>query len=331
MGRVAIIGAGLCGAAAAVKLAQAGYQVAVFDKGRSAGGRMSSKRTESGYLDMGAQYFTARNADFQRQVQLWLDAGCVEEWPCSAAVLTSDGVSASLQASPDQQQRYIGVPSMQSPVKSLLVDVPLTTDCRIVRLHGEKGNWSLFSEADECFSDFDSIVLTIPPVQAEQLLVQSDMADLFVAPHSLLEPCWAVAVHAPGAVRSDAIFCEHPKLRFVSHQGHKAGRQSCYILHFNTAFTRDHLEEPKGFWFNEARKILLDELGLNVDIEPLVAHRWLYASQNDQLTPPGLIASPDQHLWIGGDWSYGGRVENAYLSGVDLANALMRHCSLSGN
>jgi hypothetical protein len=292
---------------------------------------MSSKRTEAGYLDMGAQYFTARNADFQHQVQLWLDAGCVEEWACSAAVLTSDGVSASLQASPDQQRRYIGVPSMQSPVKCLLADVPLTAGCRIVRLQGEKGNWSLFSEAGECFADFGFILLTVPPVQAEQLLAQSDMANLFVAPHSLLEPCWAVAVHASGVVRSDAIFCEHPKLRFVSHQGRKAGRQGCYILHFNAAFTRDHLEEPKEFWFNEARKILLDELGLNVDIELLVAHRWLYASQNDQLTPPGLIALPGQHLWIGGDWSYGGRVENAYLCGVDLAKALIRYDSISEN
>ena len=116
MNKVAIIGAGLCGAAAAVKLIQAGHEVTVFDKGRSAGGRMSSKRTELGYLDMGAQYFTARDAGFQHQVQLWLNAGCAQEWHCNTASLTSDGASTSLQASPDQQIRYIGKPSMQSPV-----------------------------------------------------------------------------------------------------------------------------------------------------------------------------------------------------------------------
>ena len=65
MNRVAVIGAGLCGAAAAATLVQSGYQVTVFDKGRAVGGRMSSKRTAAGYLDMGAQYFTARSPKFQ--------------------------------------------------------------------------------------------------------------------------------------------------------------------------------------------------------------------------------------------------------------------------
>ncbi len=323
MSKIAIVGAGLCGAAAAVTLIQAGYQVTVFDKGRAAGGRMSSKRTELGYLDMGAQYFTARNTDFQRQVQRWLDAGCIEQWPCTPAVLTSEGASSSLRVSPDQQLRYIGVPSMQSPVKCLLADISLISDCRIVKLQGEKANWSVFNAADECFSNFDAVLLTMPPVQVAQLLAQSGLGALFVASPELLEPCWAVAVHAPGSVQSDAIFCEHPKLRFISHQGNKAGRQSCYVLHFNASFSREHLEQPAAFWFNEAHDILRGELGVDTAIEPLVAHRWLYASQNNQLTPPGLVALPDQHIWIGGDWSYGGRVENAYLSGLDLAKALM--------
>lgn len=325
MNRIAIIGAGLCGAAAAVKLMQAGHDVTVFDKGRSAGGRMSSKRTELGYLDMGAQYFTARDAGFQQQVQLWLNTGCVQEWPCNTASLKSDGGSASVQASPDQQTRYIGTPSMQSPVKSLLADVPVITGCRIVRLQRVKAKWTVISEEGEHYRDFDDIVLTMPPVQTEQLLAQSDLSGLFVAPSSVLEPCWAVAVRADAPAQGDAIFCEHPRLRFISHQQSKPGRQSCYILHFNATFSRDNLEQPADFWFDQARNILSDELGLDTAIEPVVAHRWLYASQNAQWTPTGLVALAEQQIWIGGDWSYGGRVENAYLSGQGLASALIRY------
>jgi renalase len=328
MNKVAIVGAGLCGAAAAIKLLQADYQVTVFDKGRSVGGRMSSKRTEAGYVDMGAQYFTARNAQFQYQVQLWLEAGCADVWCCGTTVLTSDGTATSLQASPDQQLRYIGVPSMQSPVKFLLSDVSVITGCRIVRLQREKMNWCLFNEAGECYSDFDAVVLTMPPVQTEQLLAQSGLSGLFAAPPDILEPCWAVAVYAAGVVQSDAVFCEHPKLRFVSHQGNKLGRRSCYVLHFNACFSRDHMEQPAEFWFREASNILRSELGVEGAIDPVVAHRWLYASQNAQLASTGLVALPDQQIWIGGDWSYGGRVENAYLSGLDLASALMHHKAL---
>lgn len=92
MNSVAVIGAGLCGAAAAATLVQAGYQVSVFDKGRAVGGRMSSKRTATGYLDMGAQYFTARSATFQSEVQSWLRSGCAEVWNCTTALL-ADGNS----------------------------------------------------------------------------------------------------------------------------------------------------------------------------------------------------------------------------------------------
>jgi predicted NAD/FAD-dependent oxidoreductase len=323
MNRVAIIGAGLCGAAAAATLLQAGYQVTVFDKGRSAGGRMSSKRTEQGYLDMGAQYFTARNADFQHQVQLWLEAGCAQEWSCSTASLASDGASVSLQASPDQQTRFIGVPSQQSPVKFLLADIPLKTGCRIEKLHRVESKWTLISDNGEHHSGFDDIVLTMPPVQTEHLLAQSGLSQLFVAPTSVLEPCWAVAVQAEGVVPGHAIFCEHPRLRFISHQGSKPGRQNCYVLHFNAAFSKDNLEQPPEFWFEEARVILSNELGVDGAVEPVRVHRWLYASQNDQWPPTGLISLAEQSIWIGGDWSLGGRVENAYLSGLDLARALI--------
>lgn len=325
MNRIAIIGAGMSGAAAALELVTAGYHVTVFDKGRAVGGRMSSKRTQSGYLDLGAQYFTARGADFQRQLQLWLDAGCAAAWSCTTATLTSAGESGKLQASPDRQLRYIGVPAMHSPVKFLLQNIPVLNNCRISLLQRDRMSWSLHSDTGDAYTDFDGLVLTMPPVQTGQLLAQSGLADLFAAPGEVLEPCWAVAVRASGAVPAEAIFCEHPKLRFVSHQGRKTGRQSCYILHFNARFSRDHLQQPAGFWFGEASNILRCELGVQGAIEPVVAHRWLYASQNDQLAPPGLVTLPEQRIWIGGDWSYGGRVENAYRSGVDLGKAVIRH------
>ena len=54
---VAIIGAGMAGAACAYSLKQRGVDVVVFDKGRKPGGRMTSKRTADGYLDLGAQYY----------------------------------------------------------------------------------------------------------------------------------------------------------------------------------------------------------------------------------------------------------------------------------
>ncbi len=325
MSRVAVVGAGLCGATAAAALEQSGHQATVFDKGRAVGGRMSSKRTAAGYLDMGAQYFTARSAAFQAQVQSWLQAGCAEVWHCTTASLTYHDGQSTLERSADRQLRYVGTPSMHAPVKAVLAGMPVITDCRIQRLERVQQSWSVVSESAERYTGFDAVLLAIPPVQAQQLLMQSGLGELFVAPASLLEPCWAVALRAGASGQGDAIFCQHPKLRFVSHQANKAGRSDCYIVHFNAVFSREHVEQPEAFWFKQAVDILQIEFGIDTQIEPLAAHRWLYASQNAELQATGIIALPDQQIWLGGDWSNGGRVENAYLAGLDLATSVMQY------
>lgn len=325
MKKIAVLGAGLCGATAAATLTQQGYQVTVFDKGRAAGGRMSSKRTEQGYLDMGAQYFTARSDVFKQQVKLWLDAGTVELWPCKTVLLSNDENLISLKTSEDTQERFIGIPSMQSPVTALLDGIRLVNSCLIQKLDYQQQSWTLFSDKGLSYSGFDAVLLTVPPVQAQQLLAQSELPELFDAATDILEPCWAVAIHTEVMPAQDAIFCQHPKLRFISQQQHKRGRNPCYILHFNAAFSAQHLHEPEGFWFAEATAILRHELHIQQEITPLVAHRWLYASQKEQVAAPGFIALPDQQLWAGGDWSYGGRVENAYLAGLHLAQVVIEH------
>lgn len=326
MHRVAIVGAGLCGATAAAELVRSGHRVSVFDKGRAVGGRMSSKRTGAGYLDMGAQYFTARSEQFQRQVQSWLDAGCVAVWNCGTASLTHDERGSTLENSPDRQLRYIGTPSMQAPVKAVLEGIPVATNCRIHSLQRDAAGWTLMDESGERHTGFSSVLLTVPPVQADQLLVHSGLTAL-VAVDSLLEPCWAVAVRTAAMPRADALFCQHPKLRFISHQATKTGRDRCFVLHFNAAFSREHLEQSADFWFAQAAAIAHSELGVEEVIEPVAAHRWLYASQNPALEPPGIIDLPNEQLWLGGDWSYGGRVENAWLAGLELADRV-KHPSL---
>ena len=61
---IAIIGTGLAGLSAAQALHAAGLEVELFDKSRGSGGRMASKRSDAGSLDLGAQYFAARDRRF---------------------------------------------------------------------------------------------------------------------------------------------------------------------------------------------------------------------------------------------------------------------------
>ncbi|MCU0764322.1 MAG: FAD-dependent oxidoreductase, partial [Hydrogenophaga sp.] len=55
---IAVIGGGMAGVVCARTLVQAGHRVTLLEKSRGFGGRMSTRRTEFGSFDHGAQYFT---------------------------------------------------------------------------------------------------------------------------------------------------------------------------------------------------------------------------------------------------------------------------------
>lgn len=77
---VAIIGAGLSGLIAARTLTGAGHQVVVFERARSVGGRLATRRIDGARLDHGAQFFTVRSDEFGAYVDRWRAEGLVREW-----------------------------------------------------------------------------------------------------------------------------------------------------------------------------------------------------------------------------------------------------------
>ena len=77
---IAIIGTGIAGLSAAHALRSAGQTVQLFDKGHGSGGRMASKRSEAGTLDLGAQYFTARDRRFLDALATLARGRLVDEW-----------------------------------------------------------------------------------------------------------------------------------------------------------------------------------------------------------------------------------------------------------
>ncbi len=87
--RVLIVGAGMAGLSCARALRDAGRTVRLLDKGRAAGGRMSSRRlptpARKAGFDHGARYFTAPAPapGFRAQAGRWRAAGLVVPWPAA--------------------------------------------------------------------------------------------------------------------------------------------------------------------------------------------------------------------------------------------------------
>lgn len=322
---IAIIGAGIAGAACAAALAEQGEQVVVFEKGRRAGGRMSSKRTEHGYLDLGAQYFTARDPAFQAQCQQWLSSGIVTHWYGRLAQATADG----LQVSPDETLRYIGMPSMQAPVTRLLGNVDVSLGRQIDNILFDGQLWQLQSNGVSA-GRFNKLILAIPQQQAAALLntaLPSNQALSKVFELPALLPCWAVNIQVDQPLWPfDGIFFKQDsQLSWAARQGSKPGRCNAghWLLHFTAAFSQQHLEADGDTIAQHAMQALQRLTDKTVAGQVSHYHRWRFAQQNPDYPVQGAVHLPELALGLAGDWLNGGRVENAWLSGRQLAQSIL--------
>ncbi|MBZ9611969.1 NAD(P)/FAD-dependent oxidoreductase [Rheinheimera maricola] len=323
---IAIVGAGIAGAACAAQLQQSGRNVVVFDKGRVAGGRMSSKRAAAGYLDLGAQYFTARTKAFALQCQQWLDAGVVERWTGRIATYQQ----GQFTATPDDTVRFVGIPSMQAPVGQMLDEVTLHSRCLIERVQFNGTLWQLF-DAIGCVGEFSQLVLAVPQQQAAQLLtaqhrIDADLTSIFG--QAALLPCWAVDLQlaTPLPLDFDGIFVKQDtEVSWLARQSIKSGRCAIehWLLHFTPSWSEQHLEADKSQIVAAATSALQRISGHSCRVVTSQAHRWRYAQQAPDFGLFGALHRPQLALTLCGDWLNGGRVENAWLSGVQAAEAIM--------
>jgi len=335
---IAIIGAGASAAAALSVLKHYDCQISVFEKSRGPGGRMSSKRALAGSLDLGAQYFTARDADFVAQVALWCSQGLVQQWQMQPWVF-EHGV---LSRSDDQQIRFIGTSTMHQMLAPVFGGVDVHYRCKINELSfitsnvssHSQGQWQLCSEQGECYGGFDALLLTSPPEQSHQLLIGAPICSQ-IPRHSLL-PCWAVLLEltAPTHVSMDTIFVKEGTASWIARQSTKPGRQSArlrdvadapeqWVLHFTADFSAKELESSPERITELAAAELSRVLGRTVDVAAALCHRWLYASYNQAVVPCGVLYDAKMQLALAGDWTLGGRVENAWLSGITAAQKLI--------
>ena len=78
---IVIIGSGLAGLAAGQLLREAGHNALILDKGRRAGGRVSTRRADGFLFNHGAQFVTARSAAFSAVCARAVQAGQLAKWP----------------------------------------------------------------------------------------------------------------------------------------------------------------------------------------------------------------------------------------------------------
>ncbi|MNG95051.1 protoporphyrinogen oxidase [compost metagenome] len=322
---IAIIGAGIAGLSAAQALQKAGQTVHLFDKGHGSGGRMASKRSDAGALDLGAQYFTARDRRFVDQLQQWVAAGWAAEWK-PQLYHYQDGV---LSPSPDEQTRWVGVPRMSAITRGLLKDVTVNFRCRIAEVYRGQKYWHL-QDTDGCsHGPFSRVVVAVPAPQATQLLSAAPKLAATAAGVQM-DPTWAIALafDTPLDTPMQGCFVQDSALDWLARNRSKPGRDEhmdTWVLHATASWSKHHIDLAKEAVIEQLWGDCAELVGCVVPAPNFsLAHRWLYArpASNHEW---GALADADLGLYACGDWCLSGRVEGAWLSGQEAARRLLEH------
>ena len=319
---ILVVGAGVAGLRAARTLTQAGADVLVLEKSRGFGGRAATKRINKireTRVDHGAQYFTARDARFQAQVDSWLQAGELEVWTKGFHTLTHEG----LRAPEERHPRYTFPNGMNSLGKFLAEVLNVVRSAKVTALLRTAAGWTVSLE-DGLHYTAERLVLSVPAPQALELSAQHVSAQTREhLSRVAFAPCLAlIAGYDRDAPAWSGITVEdetNPLSWLADDTSKRADKDpTVLVLHSSPAFSQKHLETPEA----AVPEMLSVAASLGFS-DPLWTqlHRWRYAKATTPYGEPYL--QDNDTLFFCGDWCGGAKVEAAYVSGLEVAQAIL--------
>ena len=283
---IAVVGAGIAGLSCALSLATAGAAVTVFDKGRSVGGRVATRRVGDLHFNHGAQYATARGESFDAMMRSMAKAGAATFWPAAGP------------------GRWVGLPAMSGLPRFLaeaLTKLP-GTEIRLQRhasfLRRTPSGWTLrslpstdakpgsASDSGGIVETFDTLLLALPPAQAIALLQTAGHGFIDSVSQVTIAPCWTVmaafpAPCTPSCTAPDVQRFDNGPLVWIARDSARPGTPSggpeCWVAHASPGWSREHLEETAETVGPKLLALLGAAVGSRETPLYLAAHRWRYA------------------------------------------------------
>lgn len=337
----AVIGAGIAGLACARTLQRAGHRVSLFEKNAEVGGRMASVDTPFGSFDHGMQYFTVRDARLMQALQVAPEAS--KRWSANA-VRVLDAFGHTIEAPlPGGEAHWVGAPSMSAlPLawaEPLREQGALVLGGRVQQLARDDGGWALLVERSDgsqrTLRGFDAVALALPAAPARDLLRASSLLPKVIEEISAVQvaPCWSLMLAYPQAVQPgltrfgpqwNAARSTHHRLTWLSRESSKPGRGPIerWTAQASAEWSQEHLDDDHARVLAKLQKAFAEVTGIRIEPSHAEVHRWRHART--------MVPLGQSHIWDGnariglaGDWCLGHRMEDAFVSGLELALAAL--------
>lgn len=337
---IAIVGAGMAAITCARTLVQAGYRVSVLEKSKGVGGRMSTRTSPFGSFDHGAQYFTVRDARFKAALQT--TPQCCKPWSATTVqVLDSHGqkLAANTQK---REPHWVPTPGMngllQAWAEPLLQTTQIMLATQVTAIEADAlhpHQWQLRTSGTDGSSGvlggFDGVVLAIPGPQAQMLLETLPKAQALKKKiaHSTVAPCWTLMLAFPQAVQPglttlgpqwNAARSNHHRIAWLARESSKPARNQIerWTVQASAAWSQEHLQDDPERVCAKLSRAFTEITGIRAQPVHAQVHRWLYA-QTEQALGVTHLWDAKNNIGICGDWCLGRRVEDAFVSGLELA------------
>jgi renalase len=336
---IAIVGAGMAGIVCAKELQSAGQQgIAVFEKSRGVGGRLTTRRMFDTCVDRGTCSISPKSDRFRALFDRLITDNIVESWTETTHTLTAAG---ELLTDPDIYPRYVAPNGMNQIAKYLATDLDIRLGQRAISIQPDGNLWRLKLDGAEPAEILArQVILAIPAPQAVDLL--SPLADIlpseFLASLQAVDFSPSIAVAAGYTLTQlaewettypqvKAVTCtDDPILAWVGVDSSKRHQPAppAFVLQSTAKFAAEY---PNPEDIPSASLAMLERASDRFlpwfrESQWQQPHLWRYAFPKSPRNDAFLSIDLPAPLFCTGDWCRGYKVEDAYLAGLAVARAI---------
>lgn len=339
--KLAIIGAGLAGLAAAHKLrhSQAAIEIVIFEKSRGVGGRAATRRLHGATFDHGAQYIKAPTPELETLLREGSAQNTLRDIGLPVWTFDQHNQIAAGDPAQNSDPKWTYSDGITRIAKELAQGLDIRRQTRIRHIDQANDSYILSDEQDTIVGAVDAVLLTPPAPQTHDLIVASALPNAAQATvlaelaRVSYRPCLTVTLGYPPQLRQRPFYAlvntdrRHP-ISWLAYEHLKperaSGDQHVVITQMAPQWSADHWNDAPPQLTEQVAALvstLLDE-----DLRaPLWSDRqgWRYALP-DGRADFDTLNSAIRGLFFAGDYTAGqGRAHLAIEQGWQVAERIM--------